>query len=106
VYDRASEARASITREYEIDARGRIVNPGRFESEFVFVPWFYNMVLDGAGEFVNDHGNIVRLDVTEYDRLAFPELGDAVSIEIGDDDNGFVFAIVGWRKDDSTPLMF
>jgi hypothetical protein len=67
--------------EFKVE-NGIIRNPGKFEGESLYTPYYYDIMLNGEGE---------TIQITEEDRLLFPDIpqdsGYAVVIE---DDQGFV----------------
>jgi len=76
---------------------GIITNPGKFEGEAVYVPYFWALTLDGAydGELHHlDGGPAVVFDVTDEDRAEFPELANVRKVYILETDSGFVVSHV------------
>lgn len=88
--------REQIERDYRVQ-NGIIRNPGMFEHEPVWLPAFWGLVLDGAAdetvydEYDRPHDVFV---VTPEDVAQWPELRDAVRVEVWQDDQGFVRANV------------
>ena len=94
--DSVMEAASRIREEYDI-VDGIIRNPGKFECECEWVPYYWELALDGDGE-----------DVSEYDEEGYPigcfvtrftvdhEESDAFGLECGamvevsQDSQGFV----------------
>lgn len=64
--------RDDITREYTVDAHGIIRNPGKFEGEALYVPYFWDAYLAGMAD--RDNGTVIGFDITAEDRAMFPEL--------------------------------
>lgn len=61
---------------------GRIQNPGKFENEPLSTPFFYDLMLNGEGEFI---------DIEPSDRVQFPNIPDDKDIAyVTEDDRGFV----------------
>jgi hypothetical protein len=80
--------RATIEQDYDVE-NGRIVSPGKFESEAVYAPYFYEAMLSGDGEELGD--GELRFDVTDEDRREFPELKGVEFVLLSEDSNGFVY---------------
>ena len=51
---------------------GRITNPGKFEGEKPYVPYYWGIYLDGGAD--SDDGKILRFNVSKEDRALFPGL--------------------------------
>lgn len=79
--------RHEIEQSYKIE-NGRIRSPGAFEGEMIYVPYFWQIFLEGGAD--EDDGHELRFDITEIDREAFPELGDREVISLYQRDDGFV----------------
>jgi hypothetical protein len=86
----------------EHDIRGGIIrNPGRFECECEWVPYYWELALDGEGEDVadyDDNGEIVggiasRFVVDSEEADAFG-LGCGATVEVFQDSQGFVIGSV------------
>ena len=71
-----------------------IVNPGMFEGEPRYTPYFYNMTLHSAQDDIEYIDNDVYdiFNVTEDDRALFPDLIGIDKVAISIDNNGFVYA--------------
>lgn len=68
---------------------GRIVSPGKFEGEMVYLPFFWEMFLDGAAD--NDDGKVISIKIEPKDREMFPELGTRQKrVRFYETDQGFV----------------
>lgn len=85
--------RAAILKEYTVDSRGIIRDPGKFESELLFAPYFYDCasdgeelsgMVDGCGEYAS------LIPVDSDDRTKFPELGNSIYVLLTESDQGFV----------------
>lgn len=93
----SNRTRGEIEARYEI-LNGRIVSPGKFEGEPIWLPYFWNLALDGAGivsEF--EEGTPVNtFTVQSEDFDIFPELtdiranGQQVAISVWQNDLGFI----------------
>jgi len=82
---------------YEVDNNGVIRSPGKFEGEMLYVPYFWEMVMNGFSSPSYDEDNCLynELDITKEDREKFPELDrddeKATTIELYEDLQGFVY---------------
>lgn len=86
-----NNTRAAILAEYNVDENSRITNPGKFEGEMLYAPYFYEVALHGVSEELDDDGEYVTLvAVGDSDRAAFPELGAARYVLLIETDLGFV----------------
>lgn len=74
--------------DYEIDERGFITSPGKFESEPRFVPHFWNQYLDGGAD--EDIAGVLLFEVTAEDVATFPELEQVHGVALEEMENGFV----------------
>lgn len=75
-----------------------VSHPGKFEGEARYVPYFYDIMMDGGGEVVEDNGHdgwvdqVMRFEVDPEDVQLFPELSVG-SIYLHFDNQGFVTEI-------------
>lgn len=79
---------------YELNERGTIVSPGKFEGEQAYVVAFYDEMLNGAAEEIMDGDTCVSvLQIETSDAVEFPTLADCVgkSILLWETDQGFVY---------------
>ncbi len=83
--------RQEILDTYDVNEYGVIENPGKFEQEMLYVPYFsddcdeeLSFMEDGCGEYAG----LCR--ISDKDRIEFPELGTAAYILIIEDVRGFV----------------
>lgn len=84
--------RKEIESQYTVRA-GIITNPGKFEGEAVYVPYFWALTLEGAYDDELNHldaGPVAVFDVTDEDRAEFPELAKARKVYVHQTDSGFV----------------
>lgn len=72
---------------YRTDARGRILDPGKFEGEMIYVPYFWEAYLNGFAD--RDDGRIIGFNITPKDRELFPELSKR-TVRLRETDTGFV----------------
>ena len=81
--------RTEILRDYNVDSGGVIRSAGKFEGEYVYAPYFWNLFLNGCAD--EDDGDVLRFDVTEKDRMEFPELTDVDAVTLTECDQGFIY---------------
>jgi hypothetical protein len=86
--------REEILKDYEVNERGVIKSPGKFEQEMLYVPHFWDELMLGDGEilYFPDGEVITILEITDEDRKEFPELGNDLEIALGENEQGFVAA--------------
>jgi hypothetical protein len=81
--------RQEILDDYTVDASGVIRNPGKFEGEMIYVPYFWDLYLDGSAD--SDNGKVLGFKITPEDRIMFPELPKRKrTIRLAESDQGFV----------------
>lgn len=80
--------REEITEHYHVSPFGIILTPGKFEAEMLYVPYFWELGLDGA--WTEDVDGVYFFIIDADDRAKFPELGEAYGIAITANDSGFV----------------
>lgn len=68
-----------------------IADPGKFEGEPVWVPYFWAIGLSGFAD--RDSGAVYGFNLTPEDRARFPELKGRRTVRIGTNDSGFVYSI-------------
>ena len=91
---------------YRHDATGRITQPGKFEGEPIFAPYFWNLALEGIADRDNGHSFVFRFAFTgsgassQADRELlkdFPELkrwlGRKRALMLAEDSYGFVHCL-------------
>jgi hypothetical protein len=69
-----------------------VSHPGKFQGEPAYVPFYWEMTLEGfASEELDDNGQLWSIFFpSDEDRAIFPEIGDAYAIALWEDDFGFV----------------
>jgi hypothetical protein len=84
--------REEILGRYKIDNHGIIRDPGKFESEMLYAPYFYDSSMEsGADETVYDGDTPIDIFIiTEEDLKEFPELGDTYAVGLSETGSGFV----------------
>ena len=91
--------RKKIEEMYEVDERREfIVSPGKFEGEPVFVPYFWDKMINGMQDDIiyedprYGYATVSVFKVTDEDRKEFPELlddGETEEIRIWSLESGF-----------------
>ena len=81
--------RTEILRDYNVDSGGVIRSPGKFEGEYLYVPYFWDLFLNGCAD--EDDGGVLRFNVTEKDRREFPELVAVQVVTLTECEQGFVY---------------
>lgn len=88
--------RADIASSYTIDRNSIIRDPGKFEGEMIYAPYYYDASMDGFAEQLasledsSEYACLVKID--DSDRAQFPELSAASKfILLRESDQGFVF---------------
>jgi len=80
--------RNEILAEYEIDKNGRISNPGKFEGEMLYVPFYWDAFLNGGAD--RDDGTTLGFNITKEDKDEFPDLKHRRTVNLVEDSQGFV----------------
>jgi hypothetical protein len=80
--------RKEVLEQYDIDKNGLIQDPGKFEGEMLFAPYFYDSSLEsGADETVYDGDTPIDIFViAEEDLKEFPELKGIYAISLSESD--------------------
>ena len=79
--------------EYECDEQGRITSPGKFEGEMCYLPYFYDLSMQGDAEFDDEDGTFT-VDIQPEDRELFPQLAaDQESVTMIESESGFVYEV-------------
>jgi hypothetical protein len=88
---------AAIRKEYTADNAGRITDPGKFEGEPIFAPYFWDLALQGFAD--DDNGQVFKFKFAfgEQDKAIladWPELakwlGRKRTLHMSEDSQGFV----------------
>ena len=87
-----------LMEEFKFNEAGVITSPGKFEGEMIYVPYFWEASMNGAGD---EGGNEAQgywfgVVITPEDRENFPEHlnSEDYGIIMGESDSGFVYASV------------
>lgn len=83
--------RLQILKDYRVSARGCISSPGKFEGEMLYVPYFWNLGLEGGAD--RDDGKVFGFDISPEEKFAFPELRGRRTVKLYERDDGFVCEI-------------
>lgn len=83
--------RNEIIADYNVDERGVIRRPGKFEGEMLYVPYFWVAYLNGMAD--RDDGRTLGFDVTPEDKLMFPELRGRRTVKLRVREDGFVIEV-------------
>lgn len=80
--------REQIELDYHV-VDGRIMSPGCFEGELVYVPFYWSIYMGGCAD--RDDGRIIGFDIRKEDRAMFPELGRLRrTVKLYQRDDGFI----------------
>jgi hypothetical protein len=88
------DSREAIEAEFTVNEHGIIQDPGKFEGEMVYVPYFYDMVMNGFSDESGEGWDAFQ--ISAEDAQMFPELKDDVGkyMVIEYSDQGFVSGTV------------
>jgi hypothetical protein len=82
--------RQDILNEYKVNAQGIIESPGKFEGEMLYVPFYWNVAMNGFANF--DNGKVFGFVIEPEDKVMFPELGETTKLYLEESDQGFVYS--------------
>ena len=70
-----------------------VKQPGKFEGEPAYTPYFYDFSMEGDGEDVSKENDslILRFEIQVEDVEVFPELQEFTHVELIFSDSGFVY---------------
>ena len=84
--------RNEILSHYTTNEHGIITSLGKFEGEMLYVPYFWDLVLNGCGEDGGEESNPTSaFDIDSADRAVFPELAGTRRLVLSESDQGFVY---------------
>lgn len=90
----SAERAEQIRAEYQHDASGRISQPGKFEGEPIFAPYYWEIGLEGFADSDNGSTYGFRFRNADADFTIWPELkkwlGRKRSLKLVEDSQGFV----------------
>lgn len=78
----------AIKKDYDVDEDGIIQDPGKFEGEGYWVPYFYDLYMNGSYDEEGESWAWYKLDAEDFKK--FPELEGSKSITIYFSDQGFI----------------
>jgi len=81
--------RQEVLSQYKVDDHGIIRDPGKFEGEQLYVPYFWDAFMNGGAD--EDDGEVMSFDVGDEDRKEFPELVGVARVQLQESDTGFVY---------------
>ena len=79
--------RNDILKNYEI-INGMILSPGKFEGEMLYVPYYWDLFLNGGAD--SDNGKVLTFNVSDEDKVQFPELKKRKKVRLMEREDGFV----------------
>lgn len=81
---------------FDYDDYGLITNPGKFERECRYVPYFWNLTLHDAQDDIeyDEFMGFYVFGITEDDIKIFPELKDIESVTVFECSQGFVYSLL------------
>jgi hypothetical protein len=80
--------REEIITQYNVGSDGIIRSPGKFEGEMLYVPFYWDIALQGFANL--DDGEVFGFNIEPEDVALFPELNDRKSLRLWESDQGFV----------------
>jgi len=82
----------SLLSHYNINERGIITSPGKFEGEKIYVPYYWEAYLNGFAD--RDDGKVLGFDIGGEERAIFgPLLKGKRTVKLYARDDGFVVEI-------------
>jgi hypothetical protein len=96
----ASEIRANTERNYEVHD-GIIRSPGKFEGEAIYVPYLWNLSLEGGADNEREFsgGYWCEFKLTPTDTSDWPELEGRDIVRLVENHDGFVYE-VDWAPEE------
>ena len=81
---------------FDYDDNGLITNPGKFERECRYVPYYWNMTLHSAHDdyLYEEFMGFYVFNVTKDDIKIFPELKDISQVTVYECSQGFVYSLL------------
>lgn len=95
-HDKAGGFNGKLVARYESEAdankaqsyRERVAHPGKFEGCAAYVPYYWDVFMDGGAD--RDNGRVLGFDVTAEDKALFPELKRRRTVRLTETSDGFV----------------
>jgi len=78
----------AIKKDFKVDKNGIIQGPGKFEAEMYWVPYYWDIGMNGFADEDDGTNWLFRLDAEDYKK--FPELKGHKNIIISSSEQGFV----------------
>lgn len=90
--DQFTSRQAALAAGYETNDKGIITSPGQFEGAPLYVPAFWEYVLENGEDWTEETENdeIYVFKLSREDREHFPVLADVAELRIWEDEQGFV----------------
>jgi hypothetical protein len=85
---RMLNVREEILKTYRVNERGIITSPGQFEGEMYYLPYYWEIYLDGCAD--RDDGKTLGFDISPEEKIAFPELRRRRTVRLCQLDQGFI----------------
>ena len=82
--------RQEIMEMYDVNEQGVIKSPGKFEGEMLYVPYFWDLGLEGDYDF--DEDGVFGFEISTEDIAQFPELAGVKVLLLEESDTGFVYS--------------
>ena len=82
--------RQEIEQSYKIE-NGIIRSPGKFEGEMIYVPFYWDVFMNGLAD--RDNGRVLGFNVSPDDKKMFPELRRRRTVRLIERDDGFVVEV-------------
>ena len=86
-----AQEKLEVVLDYYENVAGIITSPGKFEGEPVYVPFFWEYMMDGGeDEFYEYNGHTISVfKINSIDTKFFPGLSEYSEVHIWEDDLGF-----------------
>lgn len=82
-------ALTELKESYNINQYGIIENAGKFEGCMYYMPYFWDMFLNGGYDSIDD--DYIYFNLNDDDKKMFPELEEYQQLVIYENENGFVY---------------
>ncbi len=73
---------------YTLTEAGTVADPGKFEGEAIYVPYYWDVYVNGGAD--RDDGRVLGFDIVAEDKALFPELKRRRTVKLIEDEQGFV----------------
>lgn len=74
---------------YNINQYGIIENAGKFEGCMYYIPYYWDMFLNGCYDSMDE--DYIYFNLTDEDKKLFSELEDYNQLVLWESDNGFIY---------------